>query len=190
MIYFVLFVLYLVTQRMIELYIAHRNESWMKKKGAYEIGGGHYKYIVAIHTLFFVVYFFEVFIKGVQISSAFKVILCFFVLTQLLRLWVIKSLGKYWNTKIIILPNEEIVKKGPYKYLRHPNYVIVALELVLIPLLYNAYITAVVFTLLNIFVLSIRIPTEERALSSLTNYKDHFSEKNRFVPQPKLLKRE
>lgn len=180
---FLMLSIFLVIQRLSELVIANRNEAWMKAKGAYEVGEDHYKYLVILHVLFFLSFFSEVYLTNIQSSSLFTMIFIFFVLTQLLRVWVILSLGRYWNTKVLILPNETIIKKGPYKFMRHPNYVVVALELVLIPLLFNAYITALVFTLLNILILSIRIPIEEKALQEGTNYHDLFSNTKRFIPK-------
>ncbi|MFK4997793.1 isoprenylcysteine carboxylmethyltransferase family protein [Bacillus sp. N9] len=69
-----------------------------------------------------------------------------FIMTQLARIWVIVTLGKYWNTKIIVLPGAQIVKEGPFKYVKHPNYIIVTIELLVIPLLCQAYITALIFS--------------------------------------------
>jgi methyltransferase len=183
MLIFLVFFLFLVVQRYAELIIANKNEVWMKSKGAFEVGRAHYKVIVSIHVLFFLSFLIEVVMRGTQLSALFPLILVIFILTQFIRVWAILSLGRYWNTKIIILPNAEIVKKGPYQYLRHPNYVVVTLEFILIPLLFNAYITAALFTLLNIIVVSIRIPTEEKALELLTDYQEQFSETKRFLPK-------
>ena len=91
-----------------------------------------------------------------------------------MRIWCLTSLGKFWNTKIIILPGADVVIKGPYKFIRHPNYLIVTTELLVLPLLFSAYFTAIVFSILNIWMLSVRIPTEERALKEVTNYKEEF----------------
>lgn len=84
----------------------------------------------------------------------------------------------FWNTKIIILPDANVVKSGPYTFMRHPNYVVVCVEIVLLPLMFQAYFTAIAFTLLNLAMLSVRIPTEEKALREVTNYEDKF--KRRF----------
>ncbi|MBD8068157.1 isoprenylcysteine carboxyl methyltransferase family protein [Bacillus sp. PS06] len=183
MLYFVLFFSFLLVQRLVELYIAKKNEAWMKANGAYEVGEEHYKYIVGIHILFFLSYFIEVYQKGTQFSSWFPFLMTMFVLTQLIRIWIIKSLGRYWNTKIIILPNKEIITRGPYRFLRHPNYVVVVIELMLIPLIFNAYLTAILFSILNLIILSIRIPAEEEALIKLTDYEDKFSNTQRFFPR-------
>jgi methyltransferase len=93
------------------------------------------------------------------------------------------SLGSYWNTKIIIVPNDLVVLKGPYQYMRHPNYVVVAVEILFIPLLYQAYFTALLFSVLNIVMMTIRIPAEEKALQSHTNYQEVFNMRSRFLPK-------
>jgi methyltransferase len=93
------------------------------------------------------------------------VLFLLFLLTQIARIWCIWSLGKYWNTKIIVLPGSPLVKKGPYKYVKHPNYIVVGAELFIIPLLFGAYITAVIFPILHILLLRVRIPCEEKALN-------------------------
>src|SRR5699024_9972434 len=87
-----------------------------------------------------------------------------FLIAQIVRVWCIYSLGRFWNTKIIVLPNVICIKKGPYKYLRHPNYVIVFVELFSIPLIFGAYVTSIMFPLLHLGLLAIRIPIEDRAL--------------------------
>jgi len=76
----------------------------------------------------------------------------------------------YWNTKIIILPGADVVVRGPYSFIRHPNYLVVCLELLVLPLLFQAYVTAIVFTILNFIMLAVRIPVEEKALKEATNY--------------------
>lgn len=172
----------IILQRLIELYIARKNEAWMKSQGGIEVGQSHYQYMVIIHICFFIALLLEVFLFNRTSSSAFPILLIGFILTQIGRVWVILSLGRYWNTKIIILPQGNVIKKGPYRFLKHPNYVIVSLELIIIPFIFQAYFTAVLFTLLNILILSIRIPAEEKALLELTEYGEVFSKQNRFLP--------
>src|SRR5690606_7543734 len=135
-----------ILQRIIELCIARRNEKWMKRQGAFEAGASHYPYMVAMHVFFFIVLISEVLFYHRQLSNAWPIWLAIFLAAQLLRVWCLASLGKFWNTKIIVLPNARVVRKGPYRWLRHPNYVIVATELLVLPLLFNAFITAVVFS--------------------------------------------
>lgn len=164
-----------ILQRLTELVIAKNNEKRMIAQGAYEVGARHYPAIVLLHTAFFVSLLLEVVIRKPSLSPLWGVLLTVFLLTQLLRVWCLASLGKYWNTKIIILPGADVVMKGPYKFIRHPNYVIVAIEILVLPMIFGAYITAILFTLLNAWMMSVRIPQEERALKETTNYKEKFS---------------
>lgn len=180
---FYLFFTVIVLQRLAELMIAKRNEKWMKQQGAIEFGKDHYGIMVSMHLLFFVSFMFEVLIFRNTLSPLWIWLLPVFLITQFGRMWALTSLGKYWNTKIIVLPNANVVRKGPYRFIKHPNYAIVTLELLVIPLLFQAYITAAVFTVLNIAMLSIRIPAEEHALKTLTKYEGTFKKCNRFVPK-------
>ncbi|WP_090831410.1 MULTISPECIES: isoprenylcysteine carboxyl methyltransferase family protein [unclassified Bacillus (in: firmicutes)] len=180
---FYVFFFVIVIQRLIELVIAHKNEKWMKEQGALEFGKGHYPYMVLMHILFFLVLFIESVFFVKEISAFWIPLVGVFLLTQAIRIWALSSLGKYWNTKIIVLPNASVVKKGPYRFLKHPNYVIVTIELLIIPLIFKAYFTLILFAILNFIILSIRIPEEEKALNSLTTYDGTFAESNRFVPK-------
>lgn len=174
---FFLFMGFVIVQRLIELYIARKNEQWMKEKGAIEFGREHYRRMVLLHVSFFVSIISEVLLFTRGLSSIWQVLLVLFVLTQLGRIWALTSLGRFWNTKIIVLPGARVIKKGPYKYVKHPNYVIVALEIIIISLLFNAFITGVLFTFLNAWMMSVRIPEEENALKTLTNYEKELGSK-------------
>jgi methyltransferase len=154
----------------------------MKSQGAIEFGQGHYPAMVAIHTGFFLFFITEVMLLNKELADYWPFLLALFILTQVMRVWALASLGRFWNTKIIILPGANVIKRGPYKIIKHPNYLIVAIELIVIPLMFNAYVTAAVFTLLNILILSIRIPAEEKALRELTKYESAFSNQGRFLP--------
>ena len=161
MIYAYLFVGLVIVERFVELKIASRNETWMKERGAVEKGKGHYKLFVALHIAFFVSLFIE--LQGIEVTFH-PVFFTFFMLAQLVRIWCITALGKFWNTKIIVLPNVAIIKKGPYKYMKHPNYVIVFIELFVLPAMFGAFMTASLFPLLHMLLLAVRIPIEEKAL--------------------------
>lgn len=165
---------FVIIQRIIELFIARRNEEWIKSQGGYEVGKRHYPFMVALHVGFFMSLSLEFIVLDRGLSTFFIPLLIIFGLTQLMRIWIISSLGRFWNTKIMILPGASVVKKGPFQMMKHPNYAIVALELVVIPLLFNAFITVLVFSLLNMWMLSVRIPIEEAALAEDTNYKEVF----------------
>ncbi|WP_338470903.1 isoprenylcysteine carboxylmethyltransferase family protein [Niallia sp. XMNu-256] len=163
--WFYLFFTLIVLQRIGELIIAKRNEEWMKARGAQEFGQEHYPFIVFIHTLFFIVFFLEVMIGNNEINPLWPIILSIFFITQCVRVWALTSLGRYWNTKIIVKPGVELVSKGPYRFLKHPNYLVVTIEFIVIPLLFQAYFTAFFFSVLNVIILRIRIAAEERALN-------------------------
>lgn len=157
----------IIFQRLIELRIAKRNEKWMKERGGIEKGEKHYKLFILLHTLFFFSIIFEAMLYDAPELTLNYVLFTIFILTQLVRIWCIRTLGRFWNTKIIISTAFSLVKEGPYKYLKHPNYIIVGIELFVIPLLFGAYLTAIVFPLLHILILTIRIPYEEKALAEI-----------------------
>ncbi|TCP23817.1 methyltransferase [Scopulibacillus darangshiensis] len=180
--FFIIFAL-VVIQRIVELRIAKTNERFMKEKGAFEAGKSHYKWMVTLHVLFFISLFVEVITFHKTPAQWFWIPLCLFIISQVVRVWALQSLGRFWNTKIIVLPGAKVVAKGPYKYIRHPNYFIVMTEIITLPLIFQAYITAVVFAILNIIILSIRIPIEEKALAEATNYSHVMKSRSRFMPR-------
>lgn len=155
---------YLYVQRTVELFIARKNERWARENGATEYGQEHYR-------LFFVVgwgWLIGTFLEGRRSRGGVNwAALALFVLAQPLRYWVIRTLGRYWNTKILIVPGGKRVMSGPFRFLRHPNYAVVALELASAPLAVGAWRTALAASVLNTaLLLLIRIPTEERALKA------------------------
>lgn len=164
---FLLFLTFVILQRISELMLAKRNERTVRGEGAVEYDAGGYRIIVLMHTAFLVSFTAEYFLLGRSLSPYWLPLVCVFVAAQLLRYWAIRSLGKFWNTRILIVPGERLVTKGPYKYLRHPNYVSVVIEIAVIPLIFSCYITAAVFTALNLLALRRRIRIEESALSNL-----------------------
>lgn len=176
--FFLLFVSIVIVQRLIEVIVAKRNEKRMLAAGAFEAGASHYPYMIALHVCFFIALISEVLFFERSISPWFLWLFALFILVQALRVWCLVSLGSYWNTKIIILPGADVVKKGPYKLIRHPNYFVVCVEILLLPLMFQAYLTAICFTLLNFAMLSVRIPAEENALKEATNYGVKFANNN------------
>lgn len=102
--------------------------------------------------------------KDGELNTINYLFLVFFIVLQILRIWVLKSLGKFWNTKILRIPDIKLIETGPYKFLKHPNYTIVVLEIFIIPMIFNLYITAIIFTILNAVMLSVRIKSENQAL--------------------------
>lgn len=181
---FVVLLTFVIGERIVELLIAKRNEKILKRQGAFEAGEDHYKWIVLLHLLFIVTLTCEVVLLHKRPTPWSWAPLSVFLLAQLARYWAIRSLGVFWNTKIIILPGARIVAKGPYRYLRHPNYLIVSVEILTLPLIFHAYFTAIVFTLLNtIMLIGVRIPDEEKALGQATNYRDVMGRRRRFIPK-------
>lgn len=142
----------------------------MLSKGAYEVGAAHYPFMILLHVSFFISFLIEVIYFKSIIAVNYN-LLVLFSLLQLLRVWCLASLGMFWNTKIIILPGANVVRKGPYSFMRHPNYLVVCLEITVLPLIFQAYFTAICFTILNLIILSVRIPLEEKALIEATDYK-------------------
>jgi methyltransferase len=157
---FIIFITFLIFQRFTELYISKRNEKWLLSQGAIEYGREHYPYIVALHTLFIVSLIVEYYLTGGQPTS--YIFLLLFVLLLTFKYWVLSSLGLYWNTKIYRVPGAVAVRKGPYKLFKHPNYVDVVLEIAIIPLVFHLYYTAVIFSVLNAIMLSVRIKVENK----------------------------
>jgi methyltransferase len=155
-------------QRLFELVLARRNERRARARGAVERGRGHYPLIVALHTLWLVSTLVEGLLRGSVFPAFWPVPLALFLLVQPLRYWAIFSLGESWNTKILVAPGAKPVRRGPYRYLNHPNYVVVVVEILAFPSIFGAWITALVFTALNAALLSVRIRAENRALSELT----------------------
>lgn len=159
---FILFVSFVILLRIAELYVARRNEKWMLQNGAVEYGKKHYPFIIALHSLFFVSLIVE---YSMQQTPSFSLIfLLIYLLLIAFKVWIIASLGKFWNTKIFRIQNYPLINKGPYKYIKHPNYIIVIAEIALIPLIFQLYYTALIFTLLNAIMLTVRIKEENLAL--------------------------
>ncbi|GGO18302.1 isoprenylcysteine carboxyl methyltransferase family protein [Deinococcus humi] len=154
---------FLSVQRLLELRVARANERWARGRGAVEYGQGHYPLFFVLHPAWMLSTLLEGRASGRRVHWP---ALALFMLAQPLRYWVIRTLGRFWNTRILIVPGGERVTGGPFRFLKHPNYAVVALELAAAPLAVGAWRTAFVFTLLNAgLLLLIRIPAEERALA-------------------------
>jgi len=154
-------ILALVTvQRLGELVLSRRNTSKLLARGANEVGAGHYPLIVSVHAAWLI----ALWIWG-RGESVNLVALAVFIALQGLRVWIIATLGGRWTTRIIVLPGEPLVASGPYRYLSHPNYAVVAAEIATLPLALDLPMLALIFTGLNAAVLAIRLRAETRALS-------------------------
>lgn len=153
---------FVTMQRLAELYLANRNSRRLLAEGAVEHGRGHYPFIVALHLAWLAALWWWA--PGQPVGA---ILLLLFVLLQLGRVWVIGSLGERWTTRIIVKPGAPLVRSGPYRYLNHPNYVIVTAEIAILPLVFGLCEIAFAFSILNAIVLAIRIRAENRALASL-----------------------
>jgi methyltransferase len=172
----------LTLERGVELYIARRNAARAFAAGAVEIGQGHYRVMVAFHGAFLVACAMESVARGSGGSVAVAVpAIAAEIFAQFLRYWVIYTLGPRWNTRIIVFPEAEPVTSGPFRFARHPNYLAVAIEMVAVPLIGGAWVTAIVFSLGNAILMMVRIPAEERALGQ--PYAGAFSALPRFLPR-------
>jgi methyltransferase len=154
-------------QRLLELGYSRRNERRLRARGAVERGSGHYPLMVSLHALWLALTLVEGLLRGPEIPAWWPVPLVAFLLVQPLRYWAIVALGMNWNTRVLVVPGGKVVRSGPYRYITHPNYVVVAVEILTFPLIFGAWITAIVFSILNAALLFVRIRTENRALQEL-----------------------
>ncbi len=166
MIVFALVMFFLIVQRLTELSISSRNVKAMMNAGGVEFGKEHYKYIVVMHSLFILSMTTEYLLREHygKMNDISYLFLVFFIFLQVMRVWVITSLGKYWSTRIIRIPGSKLVRKGPYRFIKHPNYLVVSLEIFCLPMIFGLYYTAAIFTILNALILFIRIREENKAL--------------------------
>jgi methyltransferase len=156
-----LIVLIVAVQRLAELTYASRNERALRARGGIEFGRSHYPLVVLLHSAWIVAM-----LVGAQRDPRIHPgLLGLFAILQLLRVWTVKSLGPFWTTRVITVPGEPLVRKGPYRFVRHPNYLIVAGEIALLPLAFGQVWNAVVFSILNLLILAWRIKVENAALA-------------------------
>jgi methyltransferase len=178
---FAALVAFLLIQRVSELVLAERNRRWARKQGGRESGQWHYPLIVAVHVAFYLSLALEYRYLSSGWNPLWPMWLAILVLAQALRIWAIVSLGRYWNTRIIVIPGRKPVIRGPYRWIRHPNYLVVVTEIFVIPVLCGAYFTAASFSAINAVVLYLRIREEERAVASLGGI--DLSRFPRFIPR-------
>jgi len=162
----VLLVLAVAGERLAELRVARRNAAWSQARGAREHGREHYPFMVVLHTALLVGCLVEV---GVADRPFIPVLgwtmVAAVAAAQALRWWCIRTLGRQWNTRILVVPGLPLVDRGPYRWLRHPNYVAVVVEGFALPLVHSAWVTAAVFTAANAALLTVRIRAENTALA-------------------------
>ncbi|WP_116950257.1 isoprenylcysteine carboxyl methyltransferase family protein [Jiangella endophytica] len=155
-------------ERLAELVVSKRNAAWSFARGGVEYGRAHYPFMVVLHTGLLAGALAEVWIRRPPFVPALGwTMLALVVLSQGLRWWCIATLGRQWNTRVIVVPGLQLVRTGPYRVLRHPNYVAVVIEGFALPLVHSAWITAVVFSVLNGALLATRIAAENAAIAML-----------------------
>ncbi len=146
-------------QRLGELWLSNRNTRRLLAQGAHEVGASHYPLIVALHFWWLVVLWWLA--PGRPLEGVW---LAVFVFLEIARIWVLVSLGPRWTTRIIVLPGASLVRRGPYRFVNHPNYIVVAGEIAVLPLVFGLWQVALLFTMLNAILLWFRIREEDRAL--------------------------
>ena len=153
-------------ERIAELIVSLRNARWSSARGGIETGQGHYPFMVALHTGLLVGAGIEVVVAHRAFVPALGwPMLALVLASQGLRWWCISTLGPRWNTRVIVVPGISLVTSGPYRWLRHPNYVAVVVEGFALPLVGSAWITACIFTVLNLPLLAVRRRVEEQSLA-------------------------
>jgi methyltransferase len=159
---------FLCCQRLVELLVARANENWMRQQEAREFGAAHYRWIVLLHLGFLGSLALEGWQRGPALINGWPLVVAALGALQVLRYWCIVTLGKFWNTRILIIPGAKRIRRGPYRLLRHPNYLVVVLEIFFWPLLFCCWYTLLWAGLANALLLSNRIRQENTALGLLT----------------------
>ncbi|GAT08804.1 isoprenylcysteine carboxyl methyltransferase family protein [Mycolicibacterium novocastrense] len=160
-----LFIVAIGLERLVELAVSRRHTRWSLANGGKEFGQGHYPVMVSMHTLLLMSCAVEVaalhrpFIPA--LGWAMVAVVC---ASTALRWWCVATLGKRWNPRLIVIPGAPLVHRGPYRWLHHPNYTAVVIEVAALPLVHSAWLTAMVFTVANALVLTVRIRAENAAL--------------------------
>jgi methyltransferase len=162
----VVLVVLMVAERLAEVVLARRHTRWARAHGGVEFGRGHYPVMIALHVAFLAGIVVEVALTGGHFVPALGwPALAVVVLANVVRTWCVKALGRRWTTRVIVVPGMPLVRHGPYRRLRHPNYLIVVAEGIALPLVYGAWITALLFTAANTALLAVRVRTEDAALA-------------------------
>jgi len=165
---YTLLVAVIAAQRAWELRVSRRHLRVLKGRGAIEVGAGHYQWMVALHTTFLLSCVAEVWLLDRPWHSLVATAAMFVLAAATsLRWWTLATLGDRWTTRVLAVPGEELVTSGPYRWLRHPNYLVVVMEIAAIPLVHCAWLTAGVFSIANLILLKVRIRVEDGALIRL-----------------------
>lgn len=178
------FLLLVCVERLFELRLSRRHADSALRAGGIEVGQGHFTAMKVLHTTFLLACAGEAIVAGRPFEPWLGVpMLVAALAAQVLRYAAIYTLGEAWNVRVIVVPGRPAVHHGIYRFVRHPNYVAVAIEGVALPMIYGSWITAVSFTVLNAMLLRVRIRCEEEALERYCDYAPRLGHTRRFVPQ-------
>jgi methyltransferase len=175
-------------ERLVEMRLSARNARRAFARGGIEYGARHFRWMSLMHAAFLIACIWEVILlRRVFVPLVGVPALAVVVVAQGLRYWAIAALGDRWNVRVIVVPGAMAVRRGPYRFLRHPNYAAVVLEMAALPLVHGAYLTAIVFSIMNALVLTVRIRCEERALMRHCFYAEQFFRSARRRPTRQRL---
>ena len=168
MIAYLVLVAAVAAERIVELVVSKRHAEWAFARGGVEYGRSHYPVMALVHAALLVSCAVEVAVADRPFLPWLGWPMVAVVLaTQALRWWCVATLGRQWNTRVIVVPGYPLVAEGPYRLMRHPNYLAVTVEVAALPLVHTAWVTALVFSIANaVLLLGFRIPVEERALAT------------------------
>jgi len=162
---YALLILLVAAERGVELLVSRRHQRRLRARGAVEAGGGHYPFMVALHSSFLVACVAEVYLLDRPLRPVLAAAAGLVLAASMgLRYWVIATLGERWTTRVLVLPGAPLVAGGPFRWLRHPNYLAVAAEIFALPLVHGAWLTAALWGGANLALLAVRIGAEDRAL--------------------------
>lgn len=168
--YGVILIVLIIAQRLLELRLAAKHTKNARHAGAIEVDAKNFYWFYLLHAGFFASLLTEIWLSRFSLTNIWIPALIVFIGAQLLRIWSIATLGGNWNIRIFVIPGTTPVTRGPYRYVRHPNYLAVTLEILSLPLVFHAYVTAIVFSVLNFFILRRRISIEEAAWMQQSEY--------------------
>jgi methyltransferase len=164
-------VVFVIAQRLSELAVSRRNVRRMRTRGGVELGADHYPWMVLLHVLFLASCVAEPWLLDRPIRPRLATAMLVLLAVGMgLRMWTLLTLGDRWTTRVVVVPGEAPVATGPFRFVAHPNYLAVVIEIVAIPMIHTAWLTATVFTVLNAGMLRLRISIEERALTRFTSW--------------------
>jgi methyltransferase len=173
---------FVALERLAELALANRNTRALLRAGGHEIGRGHYPLIVLLHLSWLV----AVYLFADKAATPVWAWIALYLTLQALRYWAIASLGRYWTTRIIAVPNAPLVTRGPYRFMRHPNYLVVILEIVALPLAFGELQVAAIFSWFNVMLIAWRVRIETKALDERALAKNDRRPRERGDPGKKL----